>query len=159
MAVIARRTRRLAFVQASAALALVVAFAACVGDKEGAKGSTCDRAGDCADGLFCVQGACSDDLSKVDGGSVPTLLDSGTDAPAADAPAETPPGDAVPVDTTPGPDTGTPTDTTPPPTDTTPPTDTKPPPTDTAPPPDTTPPPTDTAPPPTDTATADTTGD
>lgn len=144
--------RRIAAGLPLTALIALVLGGACVSEKDGVKGAPCDRASDCANGLFCVQGACNDDLSKVDGGRVPDLLDAGAEIPpAVDAPADAPPGDAPPTDTAPPPD-APPTDTTPPPTDTRPPPDTTPPPTDTTPPPTDTTPPADTTPPPTDTA-------
>lgn len=126
------------------ALATTAIALACVSPSEGAKGAACDRASDCAGGLFCVARVCTDDLSKIDGGNVPSF-DTGSEATGEGGDG----GDAPPPI-----DTGTPVDTGKPPIDTgTPP--------DTAPPPDTSPPP-DTAPPPDtfveDTATADDTG-
>src|SRR3954462_7992724 len=105
----ARRARSTTLRSAVFALpALVLASLigiSCATDKDGARGATCDRAGDCADGLFCVQGICGDDLTKVDGGSVSSLLDPAGEAAAIDAAGD------GPVDTTPAPD-APPTDTT-----------------------------------------------
>lgn len=110
----------------------MVLSTACATSREGNRGTLCDRSSECAPGLFCVERICTDDLSKLDGGGVPSF-DSGMEpVDAADA-TDAPPADGAevePPDTTPPPDTGMP------PPDTTPPPDTKPPP-DTAPPPDT----------------------
>ncbi|MGZ3474085.1 MAG: hypothetical protein ACXWUG_06930 [Polyangiales bacterium] len=111
--------RRKAFAFLFAALPLGVAlFTACVSDKIGNKGAACDRASDCAGGLICAENLCTDDLSKLDGGTASNFNDTGTMA-SADAPSDGM-GDAPPPpDGTPPPDTGTaPTDTGTPPDDT-----------------------------------------
>ena len=141
-----RRARAIGLV---AVLCLGVAIGApggCATTDLSNRGGPCTRASDCAAGLACVDGVCSDDLSRLDAGSVPNLLDTGTppDAPGegGDAPTDAPGDGKPPADSG---DTGTP------PTDTgTPPTDTGTPPTDTG------TPPTDTGTPPTDTGTAPT---
>ena len=127
-----------------AVLATALALA-CVSPGEGAKGTACDRASDCAGGLFCVERTCTDDLSKLDGGNVP-VFDMGSEAAEA--------GEAGDADG--AVDTGKPVDTGTPPADTgTPPVDTGTPPVDTGTPPvDTGTPPVDTGTPPVDTGSA-----
>jgi hypothetical protein len=96
---------------------------ACVSDKIGNKGASCERASECAGGLICAENVCTDDLSKLDGGTAANFNDTGSmmvDAPAEGA-ADGPPPDAPMTDTgTPPEDTGSPpVDTgTPPPVDT-----------------------------------------
>ncbi|GAC1352165.1 MAG: hypothetical protein NVSMB1_12320 [Polyangiales bacterium] len=83
--------------------------AACTNSDLAQRGAGCIRASDCAPGLFCVNRACSNDLSQVDGGAVSDFpIDaSGGDVSKGDAP------DAVANETSEAsaPETPSPTDT------------------------------------------------
>jgi hypothetical protein len=101
------------FAVAIAVLPLTAAFiVACASDTAGNKGAACDRASDCVGGLICAANVCTDDLSKLDGGTAANFNDTGMAMPA-DAGDEggeaAPPMDGMPpVDTgTPPEDTGT----------------------------------------------------
>jgi hypothetical protein len=88
--------------------ALLLAGAGCAGVPQGlGPGEPCTRTAQCAAGLACVQGECSDDLDGL-GGTVPTLdagiPPQGDAAPAVDA-GTPPPEDAG---TPPPEDAGTP---------------------------------------------------
>jgi hypothetical protein len=88
-----------------AVLPLTITFIlACVSDTAGNKGASCDRASDCAGGLVCLANLCTDDLSKLDGGTAANFNDTGM--PSADAGGEG--GDAPPSDGMPPVDTGMP---------------------------------------------------
>ena len=107
-----------ALVALACVVLVVMLDAACAAQPNAAKGSSCTRASDCADGLICAANVCTDDLSKLDSGTVPNF-DSGTADSALPPPADTtvledgPPGEVTPPpsDTTPPDDTTAPPDT------------------------------------------------
>jgi hypothetical protein len=74
-------------------VACCAALVACALAGDAQRGAACDRASDCAGGLFCVNGTCSDDLSKLDAGRIPNFQ---PDAPPDDVAEE----EATPDDTT-----------------------------------------------------------
>lgn len=86
----------LAMVFAALPLAATLVIA-CVSDKAGNKGASCDRAMDCAGGLFCAANVCTDDLSKLDAGTAANFNDTGSAmADGASEGGDAPPSDGMP---------------------------------------------------------------
>ena len=97
--------RSLERVRSSLAIAFIALFAACDGSSGAAAGESCFRTAQCEDGLACVAGRCSTDVTGLGGGMVPSL-DAGQVIVPGDA-GPRPDGGPLP-DAGPTPDTGTP---------------------------------------------------